>query len=66
MLRFLFLWFNVRSTYIIDRNCALSKVHLQDSADGYGYVYLPDALAKKYLNASRELARRYVLPTNKV
>lgn len=36
--------------------------HLQDIDDGYGTVYLPYALAKKYPNAEKELGWQYLFP----
>jgi len=38
------------------------KVHQQDLAMGYGRVWLPDALARKYANAPREWGWQYVFP----
>jgi integron integrase len=37
-------------------------LHKKDLADGYGHVYLPSALARKYQNASSEWAWQYVFP----
>ena len=37
-------------------------VHAQDSAAGYGAVYLPYALEAKYPNANREWAWQYLFP----
>ena len=39
------------------------ELHRQDMEDGYGRVYLPHALAKKYPNANREWAWQYVFPS---
>ena len=36
--------------------------HVQDLADGYGAVYLPYALERKYPNASHEWGWQYVFP----
>jgi integron integrase len=36
--------------------------HDQDLSQGFGTVYLPYALARKYPNANRELAWQYVFP----
>ena len=44
----------------------LQKVHLQHEEDveaGFGEVYLPGALAKKYPTAAREWAWQYVFPS---
>lgn len=41
-------------------------IHQQDLADGYGEVYLPDALARKYRNAASELRWQYVFPAMRV
>lgn len=38
-------------------------LHKQDLADGFGEVYLPHALAKKYPNAGREWRWQYVFPS---
>jgi integron integrase len=37
-------------------------LHDQDSAEGFGEVYLPHALARKYPNAGREWCWQYVFP----
>lgn len=39
------------------------ELHRQDLEEGYGRVYLPHALAKKYPNADREWAWQYVFPS---
>jgi len=39
------------------------KIHKQDLKDGYGSVYLPFALSRKYPNAARETAWQYVFPS---
>jgi len=41
-------------------------LHEQDLAQGYGTVYLPDALARKYPNADREWGWQYVFPASSV
>lgn len=38
------------------------RVHAADLAAGFGAVWLPDALARKYPNASREPGWQYVFP----
>ncbi|MCP5181501.1 MAG: integron integrase [Pseudomonadales bacterium] len=38
-------------------------IHQQDVLDGYGNVWLPHALERKYPNASHELAWQYVFPS---
>jgi len=37
-------------------------LHARDLADGYGEVYLPEALARKYPNAPREPQWQYLFP----
>ncbi len=37
-------------------------IHQKDLADGFGEVYLPYALARKYPNAAREFAWQYLFP----
>lgn len=39
--------------------------HLQDIAEGFGRVYLPYALDRKYPNANREWGWQYVFPSGK-
>lgn len=41
------------------------NVHEKDLADGYGAVYLPHALARKYPNAPLEWGWQYVFPASK-
>lgn len=41
-------------------------LHEKDCASGYGEVYLPDALAKKYPNAGKEWAWQYVFPSHQL
>lgn len=38
------------------------KLHQLDLEEGYGHVYLPHALSKKYPNAAREWAWQYLFP----
>ncbi|MFO1429107.1 MAG: integron integrase [Candidatus Competibacteraceae bacterium] len=40
-------------------------LHQQDLQQGFGAVYLPDALERKYPNANREWAWQYVFPADK-
>ena len=40
----------------------VQQQHQRDLKDGFGNVYLPDALARKYPNASRDWAWQYVFP----
>jgi integron integrase len=41
---------------------AARALHRRDLADGFGAVYLPDALARKYPSAQREWGWQYVFP----
>src|SRR5690606_9169955 len=38
------------------------RVHQRDLAAGFGEVWMPDALARKYLGAAREFGWQYVVP----
>jgi len=40
----------------------VKAIHEQDLADGFGEVYLPDALSIKYKNASKEIGWQYIFP----
>jgi len=42
----------------------VKALHQQDLAQGFGSVYLPDALARKYPNADREWGWQYVFPAS--
>jgi len=42
------------------------ELHRQDLAAGYGAVWLPNALARKYPNASRETAWQWLFPSSKL
>ena len=42
------------------------KLHSVDERHGYGEVYLPYALERKYKSAARELAWQYVFPAEKL
>lgn len=41
------------------------RLHERDLAAGFGEVWLPDALARKYPNAAREWAWQYVFPARR-
>ena len=44
----------------------VKKLHLKDLSKGYGDVYLPYALGRKYPNASKELKWQYIFPSDKL
>jgi integrase len=44
---------------------SVEKLHQQDLADGFGEVYLPSALARKYSGAATSLGWQYVFPSKK-
>lgn len=39
-------------------------IHQQDLQEGFGEVYLPDALGRKYPSAHKQLAWQYLFPSN--
>ena len=41
---------------------AVQRLHQQDLADGYGEVWMPNALGRKYPNACRQWCWQYVFP----
>jgi len=43
----------------------VKELHEKDLAEGYGTVYLPHALARKYPNAAKEWCWQYVFPSRK-
>jgi len=40
-------------------------IHTKDLGDGFGEVYLPDALERKYPQAGRQWGWQYVFPAGK-
>jgi integrase len=48
-----------------DHLARVKALHEDDLRDGFGEVYLPFALARKYPNAAREWAWQYVFPSAK-
>jgi len=44
----------------------VKEIHNQDLSDGFGEVYLPPALARKYPSAGREWKWQYVFPSAKL
>ena len=44
----------------------VKDLHRQDLEEGFGEVYLPNALAKKYRNAPRQTSWQYVFPAKKL
>ncbi|MDM8526055.1 integron integrase [Desulfococcaceae bacterium HSG8] len=44
----------------------VKKIHDEDLDQGFGSVYLPDALSRKYPNASHEFRWQYVFPAKKL
>ena len=44
----------------------VKKVHEEDLSKGYGEVYLPYALERKYPNAAKEFGWQYLFPATKV
>jgi integron integrase len=51
----------------LERHLQKVKVqHEQDLEDGFGAVYLPHALARKFPNAPREWAWQYVFPSTRI
>ena len=42
------------------------EMHAQDLSRGYGEVYIPEALARKYPNAAKEWAWQYVFPSSRL
>ena len=44
----------------------VERLHAEDLARGFGEVYLPDALGRKYRNAAKEMAWQYVFPSGRL
>ena len=52
--------------FLEDHLVHVRALHEQDLAHGYGCVYLPDALERKYPNACTEWGWQYVFPSNRI
>jgi integrase len=56
-----------RSTEALREQIELVKqLHQKDLKDGFGEVYLPYALARKYPNAAKELGWQYLFPSSRL
>ncbi len=44
----------------------IKLMHCDDLEEGFGRVYIPDALARKYPNAEQEFRWQYVFPSSKI
>ena len=49
-----------------DQLARVKLLHEQDLREGFGAVYLPYALERKYLDAAKEWAWQYVFPSAKL
>jgi integron integrase len=43
----------------------VEELHREDLREGFGEVYIPDSIARKYTNACRETGWQYVFPSKK-
>ena len=53
-------------TEIGSQVAVVKKLHETDLGEGFGEVYLPNALARKYRNAPREFGWQYLWPSKKL
>lgn len=44
----------------------VKNLHNRDLKQGYGSVYLPEALSRKYINASKEWKWQYIFPSKTI
>ena len=44
----------------------VEQLHQHDLDNGFGEVYLPDALARKYVNAAKSLGWQYLFPSKTI
>lgn len=51
---------------LLEQIQCVEKTHRRDIEDGYGDVYLPHALARKYPRAKRELGWQFLFPSTKI
>jgi integron integrase len=43
----------------------VTALHHRDLEEGFGYVYIPEALSRKYRNAAKQTSWQYVFPSKK-
>lgn len=53
-------------TQLADQVGRVTKLHYRDLEDGFGEVYLPYALARKYPSAAKEAAWQFLFPSTRV
>lgn len=51
---------------LLEHIATVRQTHDKDIADGYGEVFMPNALAKKYPKACRELGWQYLFPSSRI
>jgi len=51
---------------LLDQIKSVEQQHRQDLACGFGGVYLPDALSRKYPKAEKELMWQYLFPASRI
>jgi integron integrase len=56
----------VLKTQLEDQITLVSLLHKQDLIDGFGEVYLPNALNRKYKNAAKELKWQFLFPSGRI
>lgn len=57
---------NAVTSALVNQVETVKALHKYDLTQGYGEVYLPNALAKKFPNAARELKWQYLFPASRV
>lgn len=50
---------------LADHIARVEALHEKDLREGFGSVYIPESLARKYANACREIGWQYVFPSKK-
>ncbi|PIP37840.1 MAG: integrase [Desulfobacterales bacterium CG23_combo_of_CG06-09_8_20_14_all_52_9] len=50
--------------FLLEHLARVKTIHQQDLSEGYGEVFLPHALSRKYPNAAKQWGWQYVFPAN--
>lgn len=57
---------NLLSNALREQIDFVKQLHQSDLKEGFGEVYLPDALARKYPNAAKEIGWQYLFPSSRL
>ncbi|MEM6301141.1 MAG: integron integrase [Pseudomonadota bacterium] len=57
---------NTLTDRLIEQVLLVKRLHQRDTEDGFGEVYMPNALARKYPSAAKELGWQFLFPATRI